>query len=68
LVPLLQVFDMNAAIAFYCDVLGFEKVTLPILPPLPTPRGERDGVRGGAARISPAGLAERGQEDFQCPA
>lgn len=27
MVPLLQVFDMRASIAFYCDVIGFEIVS-----------------------------------------
>src|ERR1700733_1076246 len=27
LTPLLQVFDMNRALAFYCDALGFEIVS-----------------------------------------
>jgi glyoxylase I family protein len=27
LCPLIQVFDMRASLAFYCDVLGFERVS-----------------------------------------
>ncbi len=36
LCPLLQVYDMPASIAFYCDLLGFAVVSSS--PPLPPPR------------------------------
>ncbi len=37
LVPLLQVFDMNESVRFYCDLLGFE--VLQRSPELETPEG-----------------------------